>query len=82
MFVIVFASASLAIVPASPASAEVLAPFADEREARAAGLTADDYAAACQSIAGQEFSVSSLIELGVLDEDGEPTEGVVVVRAA
>jgi hypothetical protein len=83
MLIIVFAAASLAIVPTSPEEAALaLAPFADERDARDAGLTADDYAAACQSCGGQEFSISALIEMGALDENGDGVEGVVVLRAA
>jgi len=82
MLIIIFATARLAIVPTSPeAAAEILAPFADEREAHDNGLTADDYAAACQSIDGQEFSLSELREVGILDEDGDAAEGVVVLRA-
>ena len=83
MFIIVFAAARLAIVPTSPESAqELLAPYVDERAARDAGLTADDYAAACQAVAGDEFSISTLIDAGALDEDGNPAEGVVVLRMA
>ena len=82
MLVIIFATARIALVPASPeAAAEILAPFADERDACEAGLTANDYAAACQSIAGDEFSLSELREVGILDDNGDAAEGVVVLRA-
>ena len=83
MLIIIFAHAHLAVVPSSPeAATAALAPFADEREARDAGLGWDDYADACQGVDGQEFSISELIGIGVLDEDGNPEEGVVVLRAA
>jgi len=83
MLIIIFAHASLAVVPSAPeAACAALAPFADERAARDAGLGWDDYADAAQSVDGQEFSVRQLIDVGVLDEDGNPVEGVVVLRAA
>lgn len=85
MLIIIFAYARLALIPANPeAAAEILAPFAPFNGAEVNGSEGDaeSYAVACQAIEGQEFSLSELIEIGVLDEDGDPAEGIVVLRAA
>lgn len=42
---------------------------------------ADEYAAAAQSVSGQEYSVSDAIAAGLLTEDGEPCDGVEIFRA-
>lgn len=83
MLIIVFSVAHLAIVPAdAEAAIAVLSVYANERAAHDAGLTADDYAAAVWEVAGQEFAISDLVDVGALTEDYEPTEGVVTLRLA
>jgi len=42
---------------------------------------ADDYAAACQAVDGQEYSLRSAIDCGLLGEDGEPWDNVQVFQA-
>ena len=42
---------------------------------------ADEYAAATQSVAGQEFSFSGAQTAGLVDEDGNACEGVEVFQA-
>lgn len=80
MIVIVFTVAHVALVPTDEKSVQLLAPFQNESDARGMGLTAEDYAVAAAAIEGKEFSIEGLIDSGVLDEDGNPMEGVVVVR--
>ena len=42
---------------------------------------ADAYAAACQAVEGQEYSLRSAIDCGLLGEDGEPWENVEIFQA-
>lgn len=86
MFAILFRVPHLVLVlpsaSAFDAAKAALLPFADEREARDAGLTAEDYSTACQSIQGQEMSIEAAKAAGILDEDGQATENASVYVAA
>lgn len=81
MFAIVFRVAHLVVVLPSVSTFEAaksaLLPFEDE-----SAHTADEYAAVCQSIQGQEMSIEGAKAAGILDEDGQATENASVYVAA
>ena len=79
-YIVSFRSAALYVevdVDGFEAAKAALSPFLSPVVAG----SADEYAAACGGVDGQEYSFSGAVAAGLLTEDGDPAPGVELFQA-
>ena len=80
LFLISFRSAALFVQVDAAEYARATAALSPFLSPVVAG-DADDYARVAQSVDGQEFSFSGAVRAGLVDEDGNPADGVELFQA-